>query len=190
MAFIVFLLLIIANKYICDSKVIENIPCRLGSPGMITGTVKDTEDQWTNIPNGKMKMLKKLNNREHFNSKLNNNDTGDSNNYSDSDSNCDSDSDSDNDSDSDSDSDSDDNHDNHDINSYYHSNNSNYSNNSNNGKNIYNTNIYPKPIDDRPDLSQCQPCPTKCKPCIKKKTILVHKLSPKLMKQIKRELKK
>jgi hypothetical protein len=191
-------LLVIANKFICDNKIIENIPNRLGSPGTISGLEPDTPDKWINIPNDKLDMLRKLNDissdkcienfeaneektseektNENSTSKCHRNMTADTdtNNYYD-------------------------NYTRRFVDAYYHPNfygdDEHYKRLSGNRKNLYNTGVYPEPINDRPDLSQCQPCPSppscpvKCEPCPTKKTVLVHKLSPKLLEKIKKKLK-
>jgi hypothetical protein len=60
-------------------------------------------------------------------------------------------------------------------------------------KNKYNTSVYPEPVNNRPDLGNCKPCKP-CKPCktdnskTKTKTVVVHKLSPELINELKKEL--
>lgn len=58
-----------------------------------------------------------------------------------------------------------------------------YLKNYDNRDEFYETDTYPRPYNNRPDLSQCVPC----KPC-KDRTIIVHKMSPKLMGKIKEKL--
>lgn len=166
LAFIVFILLIIVNKELCANNIIENMPSHLGPPGMHLGTEEDNEKVWSNMPNNKTKKLKQLN--EHFSCGLNESNqeelmSNEDNEYT-----------------------------KQFVDTYYYP--DFYKKDENvkrlkKNKNVYNTGVYPEPINDRPDLSQCQPCPLKCEPCTTKKTILVHKLSPKLMKRIKNELR-
>ena len=205
-AFIGILLLAIIYKFVTDNTIIENMPSRLNSPGMITGTQLDTDDTWVNIPNNKLKMLKKLNNdpnqykfrtrKEFFDGQLNyeeeeeekEEEDGEEEDGEEEDGEEEDGEEEDGEEEEDEEDEEDIDNPNKHCDTYYDPNfysDDEYNKRLQCRKNKYNTGVYPQPINDRPDLSQCQPCP----PCTNKKTVVIHKLCPKLLRKIKRKLR-